>query len=116
MKTYKELEVYQEGYNLLKEVYVITKKYPKEEQYVMLTQIRRAALSVILNIAEGYGRQSKDDFKRFLKISFGSVNEVEVLLELSKDLKYISEEQYNEIIVKYNTLGKRIYTLMKKWE
>ena len=116
IKSYKELEIYQEGYELLKEIYEITSKYPKEEQYVMLTQIRRAALSIVLNIAEGYGRQSKDDFKRFLKMSFGSVNEVEVLLELSKDLKYISEEQYNGIIGKYNTLGKRIYTLMIKWQ
>ena len=114
--SYKELEVYQEGYELLKEIYKITNKYPKEEIYVTTTQIRRAALSVVLNIAEGYGRQSKDDFKRFLKMSFSSVNEVEILLELGKDLKYIEEEKYNDIIVRYNTLGKRIYTLMKKWQ
>ena len=116
IKSYRDLEVYREGYKLLKEIYELAEKYPKEEQFVMLTQIRRAALSVVLNIVEGYGRQSRDDFKRFLKMSFSSINEVEVLLELSKDLKYISEEEYDDIIVRYNTLGKRMYTLMTKWQ
>ena len=80
------------------------------------TQIRRAALSIVLNIAEGYGRKSRDDFKRFLKMSYGSVNEVEVLLELGKDLKYVKEETYRDLIERYSLLGKRIFTLIEKWK
>ena len=116
IKTYKELEVYKEGYKLTKEVYKMTKRYPEEEKYVITSQIRRAAISVVLNISEGYGRKSKEDFKRFLKISYGSINEVETLIELSKDLEYIEEEKYREIIERYNVLGKRMYTLIEKWK
>ena len=65
---------------------------------------------------EGYGRKSKDDFKRFLKISYGSVNEVEVLLELSKDLKYVNEETYKKLIEQYGLLGRKIFTLIEKWK
>ena len=116
IKTYKDLEVYKEGYQLALEIYKLTKRYPEDEKYVMTTQIRRASLSIILNIVEGYGRRSKDDFKRFLKISYGSVNEVEVLLELGKDLKYVEEETYKSLIEKYGLLGRKIFTLIEKWK
>ena len=116
IRTYQDLEIYQEGYELLKEIYIITNEYPKEEIYVMVTQIRRAALSIILNIAEGYGRQSKEDFKRFLKISYGSINEVETLLNIGKDIGYIKEERYNEIVEKYHILGRKTYNLIEKWK
>ena len=116
IKQYQDLEIYQEGYKLLKQIYVITNKYPKEEIYVMVTQIRRAALSIILNIAEGYGRKSKEDFKRFLKISYGSINEVETLLSIGKDVGYIEEREYNDIIERYHVLGRKTYNLIEKWK
>ena len=116
INSYKDLEIYQEGYKELLEIYKITREYPKEEEYVMTTQIRRAALSIVLNIAEGYGRQSKEDFKRFLKISYGSINEVETLLELGKDMGYIEEGRYRDIIEKYHILGRKTYNLIKKWK
>ena len=116
IKSYRDLEIYQEGYEQLLEIYKITREYPKEEEYVMTTQIRRAALSIVLNIAEGYGRQSKEDFKRFLKISYGSINEVETLLKLGKDMGYIEEGRYRDIIGKYHILGRKTYNLIKKWK
>ena len=116
IRRYQDLDIYKEGYELLKEIYIITNKYPKEEIYVMVTQIRRAALSIILNIVEGYGRQSKDDFKRFLKISYGSINEVETLLEIGKDIGYIEENRYNDIIERYHVLGRKTYNLIEKWK
>ena len=115
IKDYKDLEIYQKGYNLTLELYRITKKYPKEEQYEMVSQIRRAAYSIPLNISEGWGRKSKLEFKRFLKMSLGSCNELQVLIELSKDLKYISEQEYEEIKNKAEILGKQIYKLEERW-
>ena len=74
-------------------------------------------MSIPMNIAEGYGKkESEMDFKRFLRMSLGSCNEVEVLLELSKDLEYMNPEEYMEISQRYDVLGKRISTLIQKWK
>ena len=108
--------IYKEGYSLSLEIYKLTSKYPKNEIFGLTSQIRRAAISVVLNIAEGYGRQSKEDFKRFLKISLGSNNETITLIELSKDLNYITIEEYERIKKRYNILGKKIYTLINNWK
>ena len=94
----------------------MTTLYPKDELYGITSQLRRAAVSVPLNIAEGYGRKSKDDFKRFLRISLGSTNETETLLLLSKDLGYIESEKCEELIKQYNILGKKIYKLIENWK
>lgn len=116
IKSYTDLDIYKESYKLSLEIYKITAKYPKDEIFGLTSQIRRAAISVVLNIAEGYGRQSKEDFKRFLKISLGSNNETITLLELSKDLNYISIEEYDKTKQNYDILGKRIYTLINNWK
>ncbi len=94
----------------------MTTLYPKDELYGITSQLRRAAVSVPLNIAEGYGRKSKDDFKRFLRISLGSTNETETLLLLSKDLGYIESKKCEELIKQYNILGKKIYKLIENWK
>lgn len=116
IKTYKELDVYKDSYNLSLQIYKITNEYPKYEIYGITSQIRRAAVSVPLNIAEGYGRQSKEEFKRFLKISLGSLYETKTLLELSKDLNYINNEIYTKLEKQYDTIAKRLYTLTQKWQ
>ena len=115
IKNYTDLKVYQEGYELTLEMYKITKKYPKEEQYELVSQIRRAIYSIPLNIAEGWGRKSKLEFKRFLKMSLGSCNELQVLINLSKDLGYIGEEEYISIKEKAEKIGKQLYVLEQKW-
>ncbi len=116
IRTYKELDVYNEGYELSLQIYKITSRYPKYEIYGLTSQIRRAAVSVVLNIAEGYGRKSKEEFKRFLKISLGSLYETKTLLELSKDLNYIDNEIYINLEKQYDILARRLYTLIKKWQ
>ena len=95
------------------EVYHLTKEFPKEERYELISQLKRAALSVVLNIAEGYGRGSKAEFKHFLRNSLGSSNEVIVLLKLAKDLGFGETEK---LIHAYTLLGKRIYRLREIWE
>ena len=114
--SFKELEIYKRSKELLKQVYQITEKYPEREKYNVISQLRRSILSVPLNIAEGYGRQSKEDFKRFLKISLGSSNEVEALLDISMDLKYITEQEYEKLSKENNEIGKMIYRTIEKWK
>ena len=115
IKNYTDLIIYQEGYKLLLDMYKMTKKYPTEEKYEIVSQIRRAAYSIPLNIAEGWGRKSKLEFKRFLKMSLGSCNELQVLIEISKDLDYINKEEYKEKKERLERIGKQIYTLEEKW-
>ena len=116
VKTYRDLDVFKGGYKLSLCIYKLTTSYPKEELYGITSQIRRAAVSVVLNIAEGYGRKSKDEFKRFLRISLGSANETETLLMLSRDLGYIENKKCEELINQYDILGKKIYRLIENWK
>ena len=116
IKNYTDLKIYQDGYKLVLDMYKTTKNYPKEERYEIVSQIRRATYSIPLNIAEGWGRKSKLEFKRFLKMSLGSCNELQVLIEISKDLGYIKEKEYMEKKRRVEQLGKQIYTLEEKWK
>lgn len=116
IKTYKDLDIFKGSYKLSLYIYKITSKYPKDEIYGITSQLRRAAVSIPLNIAEGYGRKSDLEFKRFLRISLGSSNETMTLIELSKDLKYITEGEYNKLIEQYDILGKKIYTMIENWK
>ena len=116
IKSFKDLEIYKRSKEMLKDIYVMTEKYPDTEKYNIISQLRRCSLSIVLNIAEGYGRQSKEDFKRFLKISLGSSNEIEAILEISKELKYISEEDYVRISKENEEIGKMIYRMIEKWK
>lgn len=115
IKTYKDLEVYKLSYKLALDIYKLTNRFPKSELYGLISQIRRSSTSITLNIVEGYGRLSKEDFKRFLKISLGSTNETIVLLKLSKDLKYINEKEYIYINKQYDILCRMLYSMIKNW-
>jgi len=91
MRSYKDLVVYQKAYKLSLEIYQATKHYPKEEVYGLVSQMRRSAVSVPCNIAEGYRRQSRKEYVQFLHIANGSCSELETLLSLSRDLKLLDE-------------------------
>ena len=116
ISSYKELEIYKRSYNLALRLHEITKKYPEEERYDLTSQIRRCSKSVPTNIAEGYGRRSKEEFKRFLKISLGSCNELQVHLDFSKDLKYIEKEMYEYLSNENNEIGKMMNATIQKWK
>ena len=116
IKSYKDLEVYQESYKLSIELYKAVAELPVSA-YELIKQIKRASISIPLNIAEGYGKkESVAEFKRFLRIATGSANEVEVLLEMLKDLDYIDEQKYGQFIEEYQVLGKRLNVLLSKWK
>lgn len=97
MKSYRELFVWQKGVDLSVSVYDETQSFPKEEAFGMTSQIRRSAISIPSNIAEGFGRSSQADFARFLKISSGSLYELQTQLEICRRINYISAEQFESL-------------------
>jgi len=94
MNNFKKLIVWQKARKFVKDVYILTKKFPKEEHFGLTSQIRRAAVSIVSNIAEGSGRGTANDFARFLDIAQGSAYEVETQILLSFDLDYITIEEF----------------------
>ncbi len=93
-KSFKRLIVWQKAYVLVRMIYSHSQKFPSTELYGLTSQIRRAAVSVLANIAEGSERQHKREFLRFLSIARGSLAEVETYLMLARDLGYLSEEEF----------------------
>ena len=117
IQNYEDLEVYQKSYTLAVEIYERSKEMPKEETYGLISQIRRAALSIPLNIAEGYGkRESAAEFKRFLSMGKGSCDEMKVLIDFCKDVNIFNDESHCKLKVKYDEIGKMLYSLMQRWK
>jgi four helix bundle protein len=98
MKSYTDLDVWIEARKLVSVVYLVSKNYPKEEIYGITNQIRRSAVSIPSNIAEGCGRKSSKETIYFLHIARGSLYELETQMYLSSDQKYISEEELVSIL------------------
>ncbi|MBM3254540.1 MAG: four helix bundle protein [Candidatus Omnitrophica bacterium] len=96
-KGYKRLEVWKRAHKLVILVYKYTRDFPKEEEYGLTSQLRRAALSVSANIVEGQASSSKREFLNFLNIANRSLVETEYLLEVAVELKYLSKERYDEM-------------------
>ncbi len=94
---YKDLEVWKESRQLVKEIYVVTESFPKSELYGLVSQIRRSSISIPSNIAEGCGRRTSRDTLQFLFISRGSIYELETQLYLALDLEYIGREEFHKI-------------------
>jgi len=95
MLDYKKLKVWEKAHSFTLKIYKITLGFPKTETYALTNQMRRSASSIPMNIVEGCGRNSKLELANFLNISLGSSNEIDYQILLSKDLQYISQEQYN---------------------
>ena len=114
MRDFKKYDIWQLSHLLTLEIYKITTVFPKEEIYGLTSQIRRATSSIPTNISEGCGRNSDKEFNQFLNIALGSANETEYLIILSKDLNYISEEQFSDLDFKINTIKSKIYKLKEK--
>jgi four helix bundle protein len=95
--SYKNLEAYKESKTLVKKVYALLKKFPKEETYALCDQLRRAVISVPSNIAEGSGRTSAKDQAHFFEMAFGSLMEVDCQIDIAKDLGYVSLDEHEEV-------------------
>lgn len=112
MKTqsFKDLIVWQKAYKLVLEVYKITKDFPKFEVYGLSQQMRRVAVSIPSNIAEGYGRRHKAEYRQFLSVAYGSLSELETQYLLSIDLKYMKNCEMIEKLLK--EVGGMLYRMM----
>jgi len=111
-RNYKELEIWKLSYNLALKFYKITEKFPEHENNNLISQIRRASTSVPLNIAEGCSRRTKQSFLQFMTYAYGSLKELEVLLDLSKDLGYINKENYEELKEDLDKSSRKTFTFM----
>ena len=113
MKTHKDLDVYKNSIDFVTVIYDVTKVFPKEEIYGLSSQIRRAAVSIPSNIAEGAARNSTKEFLQFLYIASGSLAEIETQLIISKNLNYLSVEDFDLLNNKTIIIRSQLFGLIK---
>lgn len=111
--THRDLKVWSETMELVCKLYEVTKNYPKSEQYGLVSQIRRAAISVLANISEGAARQSTKEFIQFLSISRGSLSELESEVLISERLGYLKKELCILLVEKIAIVGKQLSGLIR---
>ncbi len=108
IKTFRDLLIWQKGMQLVKEIYKLTRSFPKSEDYNLSSQMKRASISIPSNIAEGFGRSTKKDFQRFLYIALGSIFELQTQIIISYEQDYINQQQYDSI----NELSKEVERML----
>ena len=109
---YRELDVWQMSMTLCEKVYELIRSFPADERFALYDQLRRAAVSIPSNIAEGNGRDSKTEYARFLSIAMGSLFEVQTQLELAERFKYIVVPGETKTLI--TRIGKMLFSMMKK--
>jgi len=114
VKTFRDLIVWQKAMELVTLIYQLSKAIPKDELYGLTSQMRRSAVSIPANIAEGYGRKSTQDYLRFLPISMSSNYELQTLLEIACNLKYLSMDSFKDAFDKSRELERMLSSLMVK--
>jgi len=116
LKNFKELKVWQKAYKLCLEIYKITQNFPNEEKYGLSSQMRRAAISIPSNIAEGYGRKTIPDYVRCLYIAYGSTCELQTQTLLSGDFNYLNEADLSFPLEKIKEVERMLMALIKSLE
>lgn len=111
--SFTDLKVWQAGHELVLNVYDVCSQFPKEEIYGLTSQLKRASVSITSNIAEGFGRSSAKDKKHFWIIADGSCYEVKNQLIIARDLQFISESEYTELLHKADTTHKLLHGLLR---
>ena len=114
MKDFRDLQVWQKAHDMCLGIYKVTATYPKDERFGLTSQLRRAAVSIGANIAEGCGRGSDADFARFLQIAMGSASEVEYLLQLSADLEFIDQGNRKQLTESVCEVKRMLTSFLKK--
>lgn len=116
LRNYRDLQVWQKAYQLCLEVYKATGEFPKHELYGITAQIRRAAVSIPSNIAEGYGRKSTKEYIQFLYVAYGSLCELETQILLSADLGYFGREQCEMLAFEIRAVERMLKALINSLE
>jgi four helix bundle protein len=112
--SFKDLIVWQRSMDLAVRIYKITQKLPASEQFGLTSQLRRAAVSIPSNIAEGYGRQSTGNYRQFLSISRGSLMEIETQINICERLKYLAQSDTENIFKEITEISKMLTSLISK--
>ncbi|MDQ3048343.1 MAG: four helix bundle protein [Bacteroidota bacterium] len=115
MHNFKELKVWQEAMSLAKEIFILTRSFPSEEKYGLISQMNRCSISIPSNIAEGAGRNSEKEFNQFLSIALGSAFELETQLLLSFNFNYITDEQSSLLTEKVCKVQKMLNGLKRSF-
>lgn len=116
IRTFRDLDVFKESYASALEISRLVKGFPPFEQFELAKQLRRAARSIPANIVEGWAkRASSPEFRRYLQVAIGSCDEVKMWLEMSRDEKYISDEQCRSAQSRFNRIGAMLQNLWKNW-
>lgn len=113
INSYRNLIVWQKSVALVTDIYTLTKSFPQEEKFGIVSQLNRASVSIPSNIAEGWGIESSKNYLQFLRISRGSLMETETLLEISKNLNYINESEFKAISDNIEEVSKILQGLIK---
>lgn len=114
IRSFEDLEVWKEARILVVAIYEVTKKFPKEEMFGLVNQMRRATVSVISNIAEGFSRKTSNEKFQFYSISSGSLVELHTQVIIAKDIGYVSDVESNGIINQINKIGRLLTGLKRK--
>ena len=114
IRTYRDLDIWKVGIQLVKDVYELTEQFPKHELYGLVSQMRRAGVSIPSNVAEGFRRYHNKEYKQFLYVSLGSCAELETQATIAKELAYISEDKEAAVLEKLDHLSRMISNLLKK--
>ena len=114
IKTYRDLDIWKAGILLVKVVYKLTEKFPKQEMYGLVRQMRRSAISIPSNVAEGFRRYHNKEYKQFLYISLGSCAELETQITIAKELEYIDKDKETVLLEKLDHICRMISNLIKK--
>jgi four helix bundle protein len=110
-RSYRDLDVWKISIEFVKEVYRLTSKFPRTEVYGLTNQIRKAAVSIPSNIAEGQGRNSSKEFKHFLAVSLGSAAELETQLIIAKEINYLTADELNPLLSTLDIIRKMLRAL-----
>ncbi len=114
IRTYRDLDIWKASIQLVKDVYKLTEQFPKQEVYGLVSQMRRAGVSIPSNVAEGFRRYHNKEYKQFLYISLGSCAELETQTTISRELAYISEDKETALLEKLDHISRMISNLLKK--
>ena len=117
IQSFEDLEVFKRAYRVSLELHRVSLSFPKIEQMALADQVRRASKSVCANLAEGYGRRSSvAEFKRYVRISLGSSDEMRVWIRYCLDLGYISQQQWQTWRDEYRAISKMLQGLQRNWK
>ncbi len=114
IKTFRDLIVWQKSMDLVTQIYLASGNFPKSEFYGLISQLRRSAVSIPSNIAEGYGRRSTGDYVRFLQIFVGSLYELQTQLDIAKKLEYLTEFEFNGLYENTREIERMLLFLVSK--